>query len=154
MRSSSRSSVYCLRLLPKSAFSTATIRSFGSSFPEYGWLRSLCDSFRAHRALWAQSWQPGKRPITLTNYAPELSANFLRLNPASCSLVTHSSSGNQQIFRSDGGYSQLFVGTAALAAIMIATALPAFAGLGGDLSSIEADRMHMRAARRTTLAQA
>jgi hypothetical protein len=47
------------------------------------------------------------------------------------------------------------LGIAAVWAVFMSTgALPAFAGLGGDAASIEADRVHMQGTRRTTAAEA
>jgi hypothetical protein len=59
----------------------------------------------------------------------------------------------RQIFQCHGGATKLVLWAAILSATMLMIALPAFAGLGEDVSSVQADQAHMQGNLRVTQAQ-
>src|ERR1039458_7263153 len=59
-----------------------------------------------------------------------------------------------QIFQCHGGATKLVLRAAILSATMLMFALTSFAGLGEDVSSVQADQAHMQGNLRTTQAQA
>ena len=59
-----------------------------------------------------------------------------------------------QIFQCHGDTTKLVLRAAILSATMLMFALPSFAGLGEDISSVQADQAHMQGNLRTTQAQA
>jgi len=59
-----------------------------------------------------------------------------------------------QIFQCHGDTTKLVLRAAILSATMLMFALPSFAGLGEDVSSVQVDRAHMQGNLRTTQAQA
>ena len=60
----------------------------------------------------------------------------------------------RQIFQCHGGATKLVLWAAILSATMLMFALTSFAGLGEDVSSVQADQAHMQGNLRTTQAQA
>jgi hypothetical protein len=60
----------------------------------------------------------------------------------------------QPILPFHGRYSRLFLGIASFAAILLTLTIPAFAGLGEDINSVQGDQARMGATLRTTQAQA
>ena len=59
-----------------------------------------------------------------------------------------------QIFQCHGDTTKLVLRAAILSATMLMFALPSFAGLGEDISSVQADQAHMQGDLRTTQAEA
>jgi hypothetical protein len=68
--------------------------------------------------------------------------------------VSDLSSNNHEIFPFTCRHARLLLAIATVAAIIIMTALPVFAGLGEDAGSVQADQARMQASLRTTQAQA
>ena len=60
----------------------------------------------------------------------------------------------RRIFQCHSGPAKLGLRAAILSAVMLMIALPAFAGLGEDVSSVQADQAHMQGSLRTTQTQA
>ena len=60
----------------------------------------------------------------------------------------------RQIFQCPGGATKLVLQAAILSAAMLMFALPSFAGLGEDVSSVQADQAYMQGKLQVTLAQA
>ena len=80
----------------------------------------------------------------------------LRFEPERCFSVSELPSNNRQIFPFTSPRARLIPVIATFAAMILIfmTALPAFAGLGEDAGSVQADQARMQASLRTTQAQA
>jgi hypothetical protein len=68
--------------------------------------------------------------------------------------VNNLSLDEQRIFQCRRCLARLVLGSAGLASVVLIMALPAFAALGGDATSVQADQAHMQGSLRTTQAQA
>jgi hypothetical protein len=68
--------------------------------------------------------------------------------------VNNLSLDKERIFQRGRRPARLVLGSAVLASVVLIMALPAFAALGGDATSVQADQAHMQGSLRTTQAQA